>query len=116
ARYIKSKGIKTRLNTNGHGNLIHKRNICPELGEVIDTVSISLNAATKERYNEICQPKDKENAFDNLLNFIKESKKSIQNVVISIVTYPENNDLKECEKLADSLGVSLRERKYNFVG
>ena len=50
AKYIKENypHIKTRINTNGQGNLIHKRNIVPEIKEHIDSVSISFNGETKE--------------------------------------------------------------------
>ena len=32
-----------RINTNGHANLIHGRDVCPDLKGRIDTLSISLN-------------------------------------------------------------------------
>lgn len=49
AKYAKETyGMNIRLNTNGLGNLYHKRNIVPELSAVIDSVSISLNAPTAE--------------------------------------------------------------------
>ena len=48
AKYAKEKyGLKIRLNTNGLGNLYHKRDIVPELAEVVDAVSVSLNAPTQ---------------------------------------------------------------------
>ena len=54
AAYAKEKyGIKVRLNTNGLGNLYHKRNIVPELAKVVDSVSISLNAPTAEKYQKV---------------------------------------------------------------
>nr|MCR5754953.1 TatD family nuclease-associated radical SAM protein [Acetatifactor sp.] len=54
AKYVKEKlGIKIRLNTNGLGNLYHGKDIIPELAEVIDSVSISLNAPTAEKYMEV---------------------------------------------------------------
>ena len=48
AKYAKETyGLKIRVNTNGLGNLYHQRDIVPELAEVADVVSISLNAPTK---------------------------------------------------------------------
>ena len=47
--YFHEKGLKTRLNTNGQGNLINKRDIVPELKDKIDFVNISLNAACVEK-------------------------------------------------------------------
>lgn len=49
-------GIKVRLNTNGLANLYYKRNIVPEPAKVIDSVSISLNAPTAEKYQEVTRP------------------------------------------------------------
>ena len=46
AKIFKAKGIRLRINTNGHGNMIHNRNIVPELARYIDTISISLNTDT----------------------------------------------------------------------
>ena len=57
AKYAKETyGLKIRVNTNGLGNLYHQRDIVPELAEVADVVSISLNAPTKESYMEITRP------------------------------------------------------------
>jgi TatD family-associated radical SAM protein len=58
-RLLKSKypDIKIRINTNGLGNLINKKDTVPAIAEFTDTVSISLNAPNAERYNEISRPK-----------------------------------------------------------
>ena len=48
ANFVHGKGKKTRLNTNGLGNLINGRNIVDDLKTAIDTMSISLNSHTKE--------------------------------------------------------------------
>ncbi|MDP6625717.1 MAG: YchF/TatD family DNA exonuclease, partial [Nitrospinota bacterium] len=52
AKKIKAHHGKVRLNTNGHGNLIYKRNILPDFEGLIDTISISLNAESGMKYNE----------------------------------------------------------------
>lgn len=60
AAYAKKKyAISIRLNTNGLGNLYHNRNIIPELAAVIDSVSISLNAPTAEKYEAVTRPQFK---------------------------------------------------------
>ena len=44
AEYVKKTyGKKTRINTNGVGNLVNGRDIVPEMEGLIDTISISLN-------------------------------------------------------------------------
>ena len=58
ARQLKSKGAKTiRLNTDGLANLVHERDVTPEMKGLIDAVSISMNAQNEEIYNKHCRPK-----------------------------------------------------------
>ncbi len=112
AAYAKEKyGIKVRLNTNGLANLYHKRNVIPELSKVIDSVSISLNAPTAEKYQEVTRPQF-ENAFPALLEFAQEAKKAFAHTQLSIVDVLPQEEIEACQKLADERGIYLRIRKY----
>ena len=73
-KHLKSKGISIRLNTNGLSDLINKRETAKEICEVVDSVSISLNAPTAEKYNEVTRPSFGEKSFDARLKFAKECK------------------------------------------
>jgi TatD DNase family protein len=115
ARYLKNKSVTVRLNTNGQGNLIHKRNIVPELKSLIDVVSISLNVDEGEKYERICRPRFGENAFGQVIAFARECKRILPLTVLTVLDMPEV-DLKKCEKMAKELGVELRIRHYNKVG
>ena len=115
ARYLKSKGKRIRLDTNGHGDLINGRSIISELKGLIDTICISLNAETAEKYEEICKPVFEKKAYPALIQFIKDSKQVIPNVLVSIVDIP-GVDVEECKKIAEELGVDFRVRKYNVLG
>jgi len=114
ASWIKEKGGRMRINTNGHGNLIHKRNILPELHGLVDSMSISLDAQDEETYNRICKPAFK-NAFNEVVSFIKEAKKHVPEVTATVVAI-EDVDINKCREIADSLGVKLRVRKLDVVG
>lgn len=114
ARWIKQNGGIVRINTNGHGNLIHKRNILPELKGVVDKLSISLDAHDEETYNRVCKPVFK-GAFNAVIEFIKESKKYISDVTVTVVNF-EDVDIEKCRKLAQDLGVKFRVREFNIVG
>ena len=115
AKFLKSKGKRIRLDTNGHGDLINGRPIIPELKGLIDTICISLNAETAEKYEEICKPVFGEKAYPALIQFIKDAKQIIPNVQASIVESP-NIDTEKCKKIAEELGVDFRVRKYNVLG
>jgi TatD DNase family protein len=114
ASWIKQKNGKVRINTNGQGNLIHKRNILPELKGIVGRISISLDAHDQETYNRICRPADK-NAFNAILEFIKEAKQYIPEVTVTVVDI-EGVDIGKCKKIAEDLGVGIRIRKHDVVG
>lgn len=113
AAYVKEKyALKIRLNTNGLANLYHKRNIVPELAAVIDNVSISLNAPTPEKYQEITRPQF-ENAFPALLEFASLAKEAFAHTQLSIVDVLPPEEIEACQKLADERGIYLRIRKFS---
>lgn len=114
SQWIKDKGGSVRINTNGHGNMINKRNILPELKGIIDSLSISLDAENQEKYAAICKPVFKD-AFDGVISFIKEAEKFIPEVNVTVVDIPEI-DVSKCKKIAEELGVKLRVRKFDAVG
>ncbi len=113
AAYAKEKyGIKVRLNTNGLANLYHKRNIIPELAKVVDRVSISLNAPTAERYQEVTRPQF-ENAFPAMLEFASLANEVFEHTQLSIVDVLSEEDIKACQKIADDRGIYLKIRKFS---
>ena len=113
AKYVKEKTkLPIRLNSNGLGNLYHKRNIVPELAEVIDSISISLNAPDAESYQKVSRP-EFENAYPALLDFAKECNKVIPHTQLSIVDVLSKEDIQRCQEIADECGIHLRIRHYN---
>lgn len=114
SKWLKSRGSRVRINTNGHGNMIYSRNILPELEGLVDSMSISLDAEEKEKYEEVCKP-DFKDSFEGVISFIKEAKKHIPEVNVTVVTLP-TIDVEKCKKIAKDLGVGIRIRSYNVVG
>ena len=114
AGFIKSKYNKPiRLNTNGVGNLINKRNIAPELKGLIDTVSISLNNPDPEEYAKLVRSKYGEKSFQEMINFAKECKKYVPNVVMSTVdTTISHEEEKKCKEICDEVGAVYRIRPW----
>ena len=115
ASHVKERGVKTRLNTNGEANLIHKKNIVAGLVGLIDAVSVSLNVDTSDKYDKICKSKFGKGVFYDVIDFIKECKKHLPQTTITVLDLPET-DLKKCEKIAEDLGAELKVRHYKVVG
>lgn len=113
ASYVKEKhNLKIRLNTNGLANLYHKRNVIPELAKVIDSVSISLNAPTAEKYQEVTRPQF-ENAFPALLEFAELANKAFAKTQLTIVDVLPEDEIQASQKLADDMNIYLRIRKFS---
>ncbi len=114
AEYIRSHlGIKTRVNTNGLGNLINGRSIAKELCESVDAVSISLNCSNKEDYYKTVRPKFGIESFDAMLDFARECKEYTDNVTLTVVDVIGEEEIKRCRAIAENLGIPLRVRKYD---
>lgn len=111
AKYIKSKAdIKTRINTNGLGNLIHEKNTAECIKDCIDSVSISLNAPDKESYCRVTRPKFGEQSFEAMLKFAEECRDCGINIAFSVVDEITPEEIEKSKELAESLGVKLRVR------
>ena len=115
AKRVRGRFKKIRLNTNGQGNLINKRDITPELAGVVDMVSVSLNAADAATYDKINRSQFGIAAFPSVLDFIHSARNQGLKVTVSIVGYP-GADVEGAAKLANELGVEFRIRKYNDLG
>ena len=110
--FFHGKGMKTRLNTNGQGNLINKRDIVPELKDKIDFVNISLNASCVEKYQPICRSQFGEAGFTGMIEFAKLCKKNGVDCRFSIVDCIGEEEVEACKRLAESVKVPLYVRKY----
>ena len=104
---------KIRINTNGQSDLILKRNTAAEYCGAFDTVSISLNTPSAERYQEICHSVFGMDAFDAILRFAAEVKKYVPTVALSAVRDTlTDGEIVECENICRDIGVTLRLRDY----
>jgi TatD DNase family protein len=112
---LKRRGLKVRVNTDGQANLVHGRNILPELAGLVDAVSVSLNAADAKTYERLCHTPFGEEGFAGVCDFLREATRHIPQVVASAVALP-GLDLDPVRALARELGVEFREREYAEVG
>ncbi len=110
ARYVKDKGSKTRLNTNGHGNFINRRDITPEMKGLIDVVSISFNSFNPSHYAEIMNVDELH--FYEMLDFAKKSKQYVNKVIMTVVDFDEVEIEKARKVVEEEIGAEFRIRHY----
>ena len=109
AKFVKENGGSTRLNTDGHGNFINKKDITPELQGLIDVVSISLNSTDPIQYSQLMRVKPE--MHNEMLEFSRKAK-NYTKVVLSIVGLSEVDKEKAKNLAINELGVEFRERGY----
>ncbi len=110
ARALKKRGARLRVNTNGHGNLIHGRDVTPELAGLIDAVSISLNAQDAATYDRDCPSTFGEGAFEGILDFAERVRDHVAAVTMTAVDGADGVDVEACRAIADRCGVAFRAR------
>lgn len=106
--------IPIRVNTNGLSDLIAGEPTAHRFKGLVDTVSISLNAPTAEEYAALCRPKFGAAAYPAMLKFAEEVRPHVGTVVLSVVGTDALTPEKEesCRRIAASLGVTLRVRRF----
>lgn len=114
AAFIKEKyNIKTRVNTNGLGDLINGVDTAPLYSGKIDVVSISLNTPDPKRYLEIVRPKFGEGSFEAMLKFAGNVKNYVGKVIMTTVSKTITPQEEErCRDICNKLGVTYRIRKF----
>lgn len=100
-----------RINTNGLADLINGRDTTKDLIGVIDAVSISLNAKNNDEYVKLCHPKFGKKSYDAILDYTRRVKDCVSETVMSVVGFSlPAEDIAECKKIAQELGVKFRVR------
>lgn len=111
AKYIKNNtDMSVRINTNGLVSLINPDFDIEEMRDVIDSVSISLNAPDKESYLEVTRPKFGIDSFASMLDFAAKAKSIVSDVAFTVVDVISDEQIAACQKLSDSMGIPLRVR------
>ena len=111
AKYLKGKGVVTRINTNGQSDLYNGTDdSARRLAPYIDSVSISLNASTAEKYDEVCRCAFGEQGFYAMLDFARDCVREGIDTVMSVVDCIGEEEIAACRKVAESVGARLRVR------
>lgn len=105
--------LKVRVNTIGLANLIYGKDVTPELLGRVDTVSISLNAPTKEEFFELTRSRYGIDSYEAMKTFAVLAKRYVPNVVMTVVeqVMPEEK-IQICRGICEELGVTLRVRPF----
>ncbi|MEG1612541.1 MAG: TatD family nuclease-associated radical SAM protein [Clostridia bacterium] len=112
AKYLKSVGVKTRLNTNGQASLICGSGVAEKLVGKLDVVSISLNASNAKKYNEICNCCFGEEGYNSMLDFARDCIANGIHTVFSVVDTIGKEEVEKCRLIAESIGAEYRVREY----
>lgn len=116
AQWLRTKltdSTRLRINTNGLGDLINSRSIADDLCAVIDVISVSLNAGTKDEYMKVTRPKY-DNAFEAMQKFTADCvKNGSSEVVMSVVDVIPEEQITASREIAEKLGAKLRVRVFD---
>ncbi len=109
--FLRAAGKTVRLNTNGHGNAIHGRDITGELSKAVDIVSISLNASDAAGYQRICNSEYGMAAFQIMLDFARLCVPKFKRTILTVVDTIGSEEIERCRKVAESTGAEFRVRE-----
>lgn len=115
AKAMKAQGKRIRVNTDGLANLVHGRDVTPDLAAVVDAVSISLNAQDEATYIRHTRPKVA-SAFQAVLAFARLAREHGIEVTLTAIDGLEGVDIEACRRIAEGLGVDFRRRVLDVVG
>jgi len=110
AKYVKQNGGNTRLDTNGHGSFINKRDITPEMKGIIDTLSISLNASNAAKYSEIMRVEKR--MFNEMITFAKNARQYVDKVIMTVVNLQDAEMEKAKQIVEEKIGAEFKVREY----
>ncbi|MBQ1935022.1 MAG: radical SAM protein [Clostridia bacterium] len=115
SRRIKEKypDVTIRVNTNGLSDLIAGRDTSADFAGAVDIISVSMNAASAEKYHEVCISKFGLEAYGAMLKFCGNVKHHVKKVMLSVVEGTiSDEEIEICRKNAEAVGVELRVREY----
>ena len=110
AKYVHKAGLKTRINTNGHANYIHGKDVSQIIVDNVDVIGISLNDIGHKEYNDICHP-EFENGYEEMLSFAKLCLEKGGNVIFSVVDIIGKAKIEKAIEIANKIGAKLRIRE-----
>jgi TatD family-associated radical SAM protein len=115
ARHIRMQGGRVRVNSDGLANLVHKRDVLPEMADCVDALSISMNAQQRDVYDRHCRP-TLAGSYHAMLDFLERAPRHVAEVTATAIDGLEGVDVAACARLAGSRGARFRRRELDVVG
>ena len=114
SKYLRSVNpdINLRLNTNGLSDLINGKPTAEELSENFDTISVSLNEPTSEKYDKITRNIYPGRAFDAMLAFTRECVKYCKDVRMTVVDVISEEEIEQARLVCESTGAKYKVRSF----
>ena len=110
--YLRARGYKTRMNTNGQGDLINGFPTARGLAPALDKINVSLNAPDPASYQAVCHSRFGEAAFGALIAFAHDCQNAGIDTVFSIVDTIPAEQIEACKALSEREGIPLYIRTY----
>ena len=92
--------------------MINEKPTAFELSQVFDTISVSLNEPTSEKYDKITRNIYPGKAFDAMLKFTKECVQYCDNVRMTVVDVISPEEIEQSRKICESTGAQFVVRSY----
>jgi TatD family-associated radical SAM protein len=110
--WLRVRRIRSRLDTNGHGQLLNPDVDVPAAlaAAGLDAVTVNLNAATPEEYDRVCRPVFGK-AYRAVLRFAEQCAAHGIETTLTAVDYP-GADLPGVADIAAVMGAGFRARAY----
>ena len=110
--WLRLRRIRSRLDTNGHGQLLNPDVDVPAAlaAAGLDAVTVSLNAATPEEYDRVCRPVFSK-SYRAVLHFAEQCLTHGIETTLTAVDYP-GADLPGVADIAAAMGAGFRARGY----
>lgn len=103
---------KVRVNTNGLSDLEYGKKTAHLFKGILDTISISLNESTAEKYLDVTRSRFGMKSYRAMLDFAIDCQNYIPNVVVTIVDIIGEIEIEACKKVCEQNNLNLRIRHY----
>lgn len=115
AKAVKAQGVRVRVDTNGHADLIYGRDILPECLGAVDAWSVSLNSADPRQYRQLVRPATGADAQAAVMAFIRRAAAVGFEVTVTAVELP-GVDTAKVKQFAEQAGARFRDRPHQRLG